>query len=199
MNHIPILRFQLMSTRAVRREIERNGPIFITQGQNILFRILPGGGSVPKAQHPEKVDEEVMVLIRRVLDHGAMDETSFIQKLAEELGYMRAGPRLRPKIIAHIRVAVERGIISDGKFQVRRRINEVSNDVLKREFLLGIGDGWIERPDAIRACARRLGYVNAGPQIQAKLKRIIQGLLRDRKLKTDGNLIRRRNGPTAIA
>ncbi len=53
--------------------------------------------------------------------------------------------------------------------------------------------GWTERPAAIRAAARHLGFRRTGAQIQDAFKAAINGALRRKLLEADRDLIRRLN------
>ena len=53
------------------------------------------------------------------------------------------------------------------------------------------GWGWTERDDSIRMFARWLGYRRTGPWIDEAARSLINGLIRQDRLESDGSRIRR--------
>jgi len=70
-------------------------------------------------------------------------------------------------------------------------INAFSRDQLKDALLAVVGKKWIERDDAIRAAAGRLGFKRLGKRIRAAFASAVNGLIRQGRLEYDGSLIRR--------
>jgi len=85
---------------------------------------------------------------------------------------------------------------------VRRRVNRASmagmeaddRDFMKDQFLAAVsqrGHLWIEREEASRIFAHWLGFRRTGSQIQDTVKSLINGLIRDQRLESEGTCIRR--------
>jgi hypothetical protein len=51
--------------------------------------------------------------------------------------------------------------------------------------------GWIEREEAMRLAARRLGFRRTGAAIQERFKSVIRGAILRGLLEYDGNVIRK--------
>ncbi|TLD68176.1 hypothetical protein FEM03_23970 [Phragmitibacter flavus] len=65
---------------------------------------------------------------------------------------------------------------------------------MKAQFLADIsqnGKAWTEREDAARLFANWFGFRRTGHQIRACVKSLINGLIRDKSLETDGSCIQR--------
>jgi len=54
-----------------------------------------------------------------------------------------------------------------------------------------MGRNWLERDEAIRLTARRLGYARTGSRIRDAFKSVINGAIRRGLLEYDGTLIRK--------
>jgi len=70
-------------------------------------------------------------------------------------------------------------------------IRDFDRDALKAALLAVVGKDWIERDDAIRAAAQRLGFARLGKRIRAAFASAVNGLIRQGRLEYDGSLIRR--------
>ena len=70
-------------------------------------------------------------------------------------------------------------------------IRDFDRDALKEALLAVVGTDWIERDDAIRAAAERLGFARLGKRIRAAFASAVNGLIRQGRLEYDGSLIRR--------
>ena len=71
-------------------------------------------------------------------------------------------------------------------------INAFSRDQLKAALLEVMGSEWIERDDAIRAAAERLGFARLGKNIRQAFASAVNGLIRQKHLEYDGSQIRRK-------
>jgi len=72
-------------------------------------------------------------------------------------------------------------------------IEEYDRGFLKDQFLASIpGRTWTERDDAIRGFARWLGFRRTWPSIEDTSRSLINGLLREERLKAEGPQIRKR-------
>jgi len=74
----------------------------------------------------------------------------------------------------------------------QRSIDDYDRVELKAHFLAALPDGqWVEREEAIRAFARRLGFQRTGALIAKAGRSVINGLLREDRLEAEGSRIRR--------
>src|SRR5260221_9331404 len=65
--------------------------------------------------------------------------------------------------------------------------------VLKDQFVAAMqGHAWAERNDSIRRFSRWLGFRRTGPSIDDTARSVINGLIRDGRLESNGSQIRRR-------
>ncbi len=146
---------------------------------------------------PEQLDrDELVCMIRHLFsDAQIRDRDAAIRELAKELGYERAGSRIRETLDNALRTSVRRGVLandSDGISIDVRRIEDYERDFLKDQFLASLeGRTWKERDDAIRDFARWLGFRRTGPVIETLSRSIINGLIREDRLESNGSSIRR--------
>ncbi|MEK6373002.1 MAG: S24 family peptidase [Acidobacteriota bacterium] len=146
---------------------------------------------------PEQLDrDELVCMIRQLFSDGEIrDRDSAIRELARDLGYERAGSRIHEILDNALRTAVRRGVIAnagDGLALDGRRIEDYKRDFLKDQFLASLeGRAWKEREDAIRDFARWLGFLRTGPVIDDTSRSIINGLIREGRLESNGSSIRR--------
>ena len=116
------------------------------------------------------------------------------RQIAKVFGYQRLGPSIREELDAALVLAVRRGILhNDAGYHVilARDIHAYDRDSLKEHFLAAIGRTWTAREDAVRAFARRLGFVRTGAVIDQTARSLIMGLLREYRLESVGDNIRR--------
>jgi type I restriction enzyme S subunit len=159
----------------------------------------PSRTAARKTDSPPPIDEidrtEVLCAIRKLFnDGGWRDRDTTLKELSAALGYRRLGPHIREVLSTDLLTAVRRGIITseaDEYALAFRSITELPRDVLKDRFITAIGRPWITRDDATRAFARSLGYARTGEQIDHTARSIINGLLREGRLESDGELIRK--------
>jgi type III restriction enzyme len=140
--------------------------------------------------------DDVMCEIRRLFNTGGpRDRETALRQLSEALGYQRLGPNIREILSTDLLTAVRRGILENDAGQLRicaRNIEDYTRDSLKEDFLAAVGRTWTERDDAIRAFARRIGYARTGQTIENLARSLINGLIREDRLESDGTLIRRK-------
>ncbi len=144
----------------------------------------------------EKTDRtEVLCVIRQVFGSGgARDRDTAIKDIAFALGYRRTGSKIRDVLHIDIMTAVRRGILRDEDSLlslISNDIRDFERDSLKEDFLSALGRTWTEREDAVRSFARFLGYARTGPVIEDTARSLINGLIRDGRLESDGDRIRR--------
>jgi type I restriction enzyme, S subunit len=154
----------------------------------------PSRPAAPKTDSPPPIDEidrtEVLCAIRKMFnDGGWRDRDTTLKELSVALGYRRLGPHIREVLSTDLITAVRRGILTSesGEYALAfRSVTELPRDVLKDRFLTAIGRRWITRDDAIRAFARSLGCARTGEQIDHAARSLINGLLREGRLESDG-------------
>jgi hypothetical protein len=140
--------------------------------------------------------EEVLCTIRKVFsDSTERDRDTALRDIAYALGYQRLGPRIREELSADFMAAVRRGIVVNegGAYRLGfRSFADCPRDTLKEAFESAIGRAWITREDAIRAFARWEGFARVGEVIDQTARSLINGLIREGRVETDGpDLIRR--------
>ena len=145
----------------------------------------------------DEIDREDLVCrIRQLFSDGEEREReSAIDALAHELGYQRTGTRIHEDLENALRTAVRRGILGSSGKALRsagRSIEQYERDFLKDQFLASLaGHQWTEREDAIRGFARWLGFRRTGQAIDERARSLINGLIREGRIESDGSLIRR--------
>ena len=90
---------------------------------------------------------------------------------------------------------MRRGILTndvDGIGPGARSITDYDRDFLKEQFPASLGGRtWHECDEAIRAFARWLGFRRTGPVLDETARSLINGLLREGRLESQGSQIRR--------
>jgi hypothetical protein len=143
------------------------------------------------------VDEEnIMCFVREMFAASAQRERlEVIDDMARALGYRRTGSRMRAKLDNVLRAAVRRGIIINERGSLRvaaHTIQQHERDILKNQFLASLrGRGWIDREDAIRGFARWMGFGRTGATIDRVTRSVINGLIREGRLESEGGNLRR--------
>ena len=139
---------------------------------------------------------DVLCAIRTLFnDDKQRERDTTIRELAHALGYPRTGSHLYEVLSTELQTAVRRGIIVNVGGAYRRgfrTLADCTRESLKKDFESAIGRIWITRQDAIRALARWLGFARVGTVIDDTGRSLINGLIREGRLETDGpELIRR--------
>jgi hypothetical protein len=118
-----------------------------------------------------------------------------VRQLAEECGHGRLGPRIREAADNAIRTAVRRGVLCNAKGELELfagSIDGYTRKFLKQQFLASLeGYDWEDRDESIRHFARWMGFRRTGKAIAGTAKTLINGLIRQGRLVTDGPRIRR--------
>jgi Type ISP C-terminal specificity domain len=147
--------------------------------------------------NPDELDREDLICrIRQLFGDGQEREReTAIDALARELGYQRTGTRIHEELDNALRTAVRRGVLTSERGTVclfARTIEQYDRDFLKEQFLASLlGRQWIEREDAVRAFARWMGFRRTGPAIEDTARSLINGLLREGRLESNGSEIRK--------
>lgn len=143
----------------------------------------------PDINGTERTD--VLCAIRALFSDGvARDRATAIRDLAHALGYQRTGSRIHEVLATDLLTAVRRGIVVNegGMYSLGfRTLTDCTRDSLKNNFESAIGRGWINRDDAIRTFARWLGFARVGKVIDDTARSLINGLIREGRLETDGS------------
>ena len=150
---------------------------------------------------PVRIDEteqnEVLCTIRQMFSEGLeLSRELAFKKIAKELGYDRVGSKIEEILDSDIRTAVKRGILENERGTLKilcKTIEGYEREFLKDQFLASIGRPWVEREEAVRAFTRFMGFRRAGEKIQDTVRSLINGLLREDRLESDGHLIRRKS------
>jgi len=156
--------------------------------------------SVQDDDKPVRIDEteqnDVLCTIRQMFSEGLeLSRELAFKKIAKELGYDRVGSRIEEILDSDIRTAVKRGILENERGTLKilcKTIEGYEREFLKDQFLASIGRPWVEREEAVRAFTRFMGFRRAGEKIQDTVRSLINGLLREDRLESDGQMIRRR-------
>jgi hypothetical protein len=140
-------------------------------------------------------DDRILSIRQLFNGSGARSREEIITELARLSGYSRTSARIREEMENTIRTAVRRGILEssgEGLAIHAHTIGEFDKEFLKDQFLASMrGRGWTEREDGIRMFARWLGYRRTGPWIDDAARSLINGLIRQSRLESDGTRIRR--------
>jgi hypothetical protein len=119
-----------------------------------------------------------------------------MNELRAAAGELRYNGQIREEMENAIRTAVRRSILEsrgDGLALSTRSIADYKRDILKDHFATSMqGHAWAEREDSIRRFARWLGFRRTGPSIDDAARSVINGLIRDGRLESNGSQIRRR-------
>jgi hypothetical protein len=111
------------------------------------------------------------------------------------LRYQRTGSRIDEELDNTIRTAVRRGILESNNGVLRLAVGSIEHydrTHLKDQFLASLsGRGWVDRDHAIRAFARWMGFRRTGSSIDETARSLINGLIREERIESDGGLIRR--------
>jgi hypothetical protein len=162
-----------------------------------LHEVEPQGRKRPRVNARSAVDsEEVVCSVRQMFSDGASrTRESAIAELARLVGFSRAGTRIAGELDSALRTAVRRGILDNSSDALRlssRSIENFDREFLKEQFLASLGGRhWVEREDSIRGFARWLGFRRTGVAIEDVSRSLINGLLREVRLESDGFRIRR--------
>jgi hypothetical protein len=150
----------------------------------------------PTPPHLSEVDGvERTCIIRDVFSKGgARDRETAIRDLAQAMGFERTGTRIREDCDNLIRTAVRRGILTNGVDGISLRARSIADydrDFLKEQFLASLGGrAWHDRDDAVRDFARWFGFRRTGPVLDERTRSLINGLLREDRLESQGTQIR---------
>jgi hypothetical protein len=155
----------------------------------------PLAGAAPKIDIEDTDRNEVMGRIRQLFgEGGARDRETALKQLSLSLGYQRLGTKVREILERDLLTAVRRGILinNGGHLQLATGgLDAVDRDELKDGFLAAIGRSWIDREEAVRSFARFLGYARTGPVLEDTARSLMNGLIRDGRLESDGPNLRR--------
>jgi hypothetical protein len=142
--------------------------------------------------------DDIIVAIRRVVSvikyKEGLSRDEAIRETAYELGFKRAGPRIREVIDDALRAASRRSVVWSEQGRVYpdyRSIDDYDRERLKDALCSVMGAVWWEREGAIREAARYLGFQHCGKRIRAAFTSALTGLIRQNQLEHEGSQIRR--------
>jgi len=154
----------------------------------------------PRTAHADDYDrDELCAEIRKLFSDGAVRERdAAIDDLARALGHQRTGKNIRETLDNALRTAVRRGILDNESSYLKLHYRNIEQheaadrDALKEQFFASLaGRAWTERDDAIQSFARWMGFRRTGATIDETVRSLINGLLREHRLESDGSQIRR--------
>jgi hypothetical protein len=154
----------------------------------------------PKAGRTISIDDldaqELICAVRQLFSDGTVrDRDSAIGDLAGQVGLTRVGSRIRESLDNAIRTAVRRGILENNGNGLRiqaRSLEDYDRAFLKEQFLASLqGKAWTERDDAVQGFARWMGFRRTGSTIAETARSLINGIIREERLESDGSRIRR--------
>jgi hypothetical protein len=155
----------------------------------------PLAGDAHKIDIEDTDRSDVMCRIRQLFgEGGARERETALKQLSLSLGYQRLGTKVREILERDLLTAVRRGILinNGGHLQLATGgLDAVDRDELKDGFLAAIGRSWIDREEAVRSFARFLGYARTGPILEDTARSLMNGLIRDGRLESDGPNLRR--------
>ena len=140
--------------------------------------------------------EGLICAVRQLFNDGTVrNRDSAIGDLAGQVGFARVGSRIRESLDNAVRTAVRRGILENNGSGLRiqaRSLEEYDRAFLKDQFLASLqGKAWTEREDAVQGFARWMGFRRTGSTIADMARSLINGLIREERLESDGSRIRR--------
>jgi hypothetical protein len=140
--------------------------------------------------------DELICAVRQLFNDGSVrDRDTAIGDLAGQVGFTRVGGRIRESLDNTVRTAVRRGILEKNGSGLRlqaRSLEEYDRTFLKDQFLASLqGKAWTEREDAVQGFARWMGFRRTGSTIADTARSLINGLIREERLESDGSRIRR--------
>lgn len=142
---------------------------------------------------------ELVPLIRQLFNDGnERERDEAIRELGKEARLARVSPTQREALDDAIRTAVRRGVLEnrDGSLRLAARsMDAYDRAFLKDQFLASLGGyAWTDREEAVRAFARWMGFRRTGAAIDETTRSLMNGLIREGRLESDRDLIRRARG-----
>jgi AIPR protein len=156
-----------------------------------------GNTSADENAVPDSDRDDLICNIRQMFRGAEVRTREYvIGELEAQIGDQSRGNQIQEELDNAIRTAVRRGILEnkhDGLVLFTRSIADYNRDFLKDQFAASMqGHAWTEREYSIRRFARWLGFRRTGPFIEQSARSVINGLIRDGRLESNGSQIRRR-------
>jgi hypothetical protein len=152
--------------------------------------------SGPTAGRTRNLDDAACSIRQLFNGQELRDRDELMADLAAQLGYDCTDNVVMEELNSVLRIAVRRGILEDrgaGFTVFGRNISDYERSFLKEQFVACLqGHSWTDREDSIRKFARWLGFRRTGPAIDEAARSVINGLIREDKLESNGSRIRRR-------
>lgn len=140
--------------------------------------------------------DELICNIRQMFSGAEVrSRDDVIARLQASTDNERLDDQIREELNNAIRTAVRRGILEhrgDGLALSARNITDYQREFLKDQYLASMqARGWVDREESIRRFARWLGFRRTGPTINEASRSIINGLIRESRLESNGQMLRR--------
>jgi hypothetical protein len=137
----------------------------------------------------------IMCLIRQIFSDGSeRTRDAAIVEIGGHLGFQQLGKRSFEDVDNYLRAAVRRGVLDNKNGSLKLSAQSIEGHErshLKEQFLASLeGTQWIDRHEAILGFGRWLGFRRIGKTIEEVTRSVINGLLREKRLESNGTSIR---------
>lgn len=148
-------------------------------------------------QSPPEFDfDEALCALRKVLSRQrTVPRDDLPGLIARELGFQRLGSAIRREINSVIRAAALRGLTTSTADGLRLNIlslHDADRASLKECLLAAIGRSWRPRADVPGLLATYAGFGRVSPEMRQLTASLINGLIREDHLETEGQSVRKR-------
>jgi hypothetical protein len=145
----------------------------------------------------EAKQKEVLYANRQIFRKGPELSRGLASiRITEEPGNDSIGSKRKEILDSDIRTAAKRGNLGNRAGILKslcKTIEGYDRKLLKDQFLVSFGGPWVVRQQAVRVFTRIMGFRRAGEKIQDTVRFLINGLLREDRLESDGQMIRRKS------
>lgn len=157
---------------------------------------------VRKAEKPSRQQSslefdfsDALCALRKVLTRQRTISRDDLPRLiARELGFQRLGASIHREIRSVLRAAALRGLTTSTADSLRLNIlslHDADRASLKECLLAAIGRSWRPREDVPGLLATYAGFNRVSPEMRQLTASLINGLLREDRIETDGPNVRR--------
>jgi len=123
-----------------------------------------------------------------------MPRLDLLQGLARELGYGRLGANIKRQLNSVIRSAAIRGLItssSNGISITIGSLHDATRETLKDVLLAAMGKTWHDRAEVAGTLTAHAGFGRVSAKTRQLTASLVSGLIRERRLESNGDKIRR--------